>query len=277
MPTYPDRIDVIDLQEHPALAARVWDRGRADAGARGAGADPQGGGRSLRHQARTGGAHMIRLAAIAGLCLLCASLALAQGYPNKPIRLMVGYTAGRLGRSRRAAARARRSSRCSASRWCSSTGRAPPAAWRWKRSPRRRPTATRSTTSTAARSPSRRTSPRSATTTSPRSPTSATCAAAAACWWCIRRRRSSTVQEVVELSKQDPNKWSYGTSGVGGPHHLSGEYFKSVTGAEPAARAVQGRRPGDDRPDGRPDPDAVLLARPGGRRGEGRQDPRASR
>src|SRR3989440_1390010 len=40
-----------------------------------------------------------------------------------------------------------------------------------------------------------------------------------------------SVAEVIELSKQEPNKWSYGTSGVGGPHHLSGEYFKSVTGA----------------------------------------------
>ena len=40
-----------------------------------------------------------------------------------------------------------------------------------------------------------------------------------------------TVQDVVEASKKEPNKWSYGTSGVGGPHHLSGEYFKSVTGA----------------------------------------------
>ena len=40
-----------------------------------------------------------------------------------------------------------------------------------------------------------------------------------------------TVAEVVEASKKEPNKWSYGTSGVGGPHHLSGEYFKSVTGA----------------------------------------------
>jgi tripartite-type tricarboxylate transporter receptor subunit TctC len=39
------------------------------------------------------------------------------------------------------------------------------------------------------------------------------------------------MQEVIELSKKDPNKWSYGTSGIGGPHHLSGEYFKSVTGA----------------------------------------------
>jgi tripartite-type tricarboxylate transporter receptor subunit TctC len=40
-----------------------------------------------------------------------------------------------------------------------------------------------------------------------------------------------SVADVVEASKREPNKWSYGTSGVGGPHHLSGEYFKSVTGA----------------------------------------------
>src|SRR5438128_2587414 len=32
-------------------------------------------------------------------------------------------------------------------------------------------------------------------------------------------------------SGSEADKWSYGTSGVGGPHHLSGEYFKSVTGA----------------------------------------------
>jgi len=41
-----------------------------------------------------------------------------------------------------------------------------------------------------------------------------------------------TVQDVIDASKREPNKWSYGTSGVGGPHHLSGEYFKSVTGAD---------------------------------------------
>ena len=41
-----------------------------------------------------------------------------------------------------------------------------------------------------------------------------------------------SVADVIELSKKEPNKWSYGTSGVGGPHHLSGEYFKSVTGAQ---------------------------------------------
>src|SRR5919199_2482746 len=41
-----------------------------------------------------------------------------------------------------------------------------------------------------------------------------------------------SVQDVINISKREPNKWSYGTSGVGGPHHLSGEYFKSVTGAK---------------------------------------------
>ena len=41
----------------------------------------------------------------------------------------------------------------------------------------------------------------------------------------------NSVADVVDASKREPSKWSYGTSGVGGPHHLSGEYFKSVTGA----------------------------------------------
>jgi tripartite-type tricarboxylate transporter receptor subunit TctC len=41
----------------------------------------------------------------------------------------------------------------------------------------------------------------------------------------------TSVADVVAASKREPSRWSYGTSGVGGPHHLSGEYFKSVTGA----------------------------------------------
>ena len=40
-----------------------------------------------------------------------------------------------------------------------------------------------------------------------------------------------SMADVIAESKREPGKWSYGTSGVGGPHHLSGEYFKSVTGA----------------------------------------------
>src|SRR6185295_7160217 len=41
-----------------------------------------------------------------------------------------------------------------------------------------------------------------------------------------------SVADVIAASKREPDKWSYGTSGVGVPHHLSGEYFKSVTGAK---------------------------------------------
>jgi len=41
-----------------------------------------------------------------------------------------------------------------------------------------------------------------------------------------------SVADVIALSKREPDKWSYGTSGVGGPHHLSGELFKRVTGAD---------------------------------------------
>ena len=41
----------------------------------------------------------------------------------------------------------------------------------------------------------------------------------------------NSVADVIAASKREPSKWSYGTSGVGGPHHLSGEYFKSATGA----------------------------------------------
>jgi tripartite-type tricarboxylate transporter receptor subunit TctC len=40
-----------------------------------------------------------------------------------------------------------------------------------------------------------------------------------------------SVEDVIGASKREPSRWSYGTSGAGGPHHLSGEYFKSVTGA----------------------------------------------
>ena len=40
-----------------------------------------------------------------------------------------------------------------------------------------------------------------------------------------------SMADVIAASKREPAKWSYGTSGVGGPHHLSGEYFKNVTGS----------------------------------------------
>ncbi len=39
-----------------------------------------------------------------------------------------------------------------------------------------------------------------------------------------------SVADVIAAARKEPDKWSYGTSGIAGPHHLSGEYFKSVTG-----------------------------------------------
>lgn len=43
---------------------------------------------------------------------------------------------------------------------------------------------------------------------------------------------ADNVQELVDLLKANPGKYSYGTSGVGTPPHLSGELFKSMTGVE---------------------------------------------
>ena len=39
-----------------------------------------------------------------------------------------------------------------------------------------------------------------------------------------------SVADVVAAAKKEPDKWSYGTSGVAGPHHFSGELFKNFTG-----------------------------------------------
>jgi len=36
----------------------------------------------------------LRFAAFAGLCVASVSAALAQGYPNKPIRVLIGYAPG---------------------------------------------------------------------------------------------------------------------------------------------------------------------------------------
>lgn len=36
------------------------------------------------------------------------------------------------------------------------------------------------------------------------------------------------IKSLVELAKKDPQKWSYGTSGVGGVGHLAGEQFKAA-------------------------------------------------
>ena len=39
-----------------------------------------------------------------------------------------------------------------------------------------------------------------------------------------------SVADVVAAARKEPDKWSYGKSGMAGPHYLSGELFKSYTG-----------------------------------------------
>src|SRR6185503_6742358 len=90
-----------DRRHRPAgksfARARARHRRGADRGARNAGADPQDVRRLLRHRARALLAAVLPVALrIAAAALLCALplVAAAQNYPTKPIRLMIGYTAG---------------------------------------------------------------------------------------------------------------------------------------------------------------------------------------
>lgn len=43
---------------------------------------------------------------------------------------------------------------------------------------------------------------------------------------------ASDLKKLIELMKQKPGTWSYGTSGVGGVGHLAGEQFKAVAGVD---------------------------------------------
>ncbi|MGQ4273572.1 Bug family tripartite tricarboxylate transporter substrate binding protein [Terrihabitans sp. B22-R8] len=43
---------------------------------------------------------------------------------------------------------------------------------------------------------------------------------------------ANTVQELIELLKKDPGKYSYASSGNGTPLHLSGELFKAMAGVD---------------------------------------------
>ena len=173
---------------------------------------------------------MIRLAAVAGLSLLCASLALAQGYPNKPIRLMIGYTPG---------GSAEAGARPLAKALEPILGQ--PLVFEYRPG-----NAAGVAMEAMARAPADGYTihyfDSGPLTVAPhlnkvgydnlKSFTHLGHVCGSGSLLVVHPSTPfRTVAEVIEASKKEPNKWSYGTSGVGGPHHLSGEYFKSVTGA----------------------------------------------
>ena len=70
----------------------------------------------------------------------------------------------------------------------------------------------------------------------------------------IPRSPVNSVKELIEFAKQKPGKLNFAPAGVGTFQHLGAELFK-LHGRQPnRARAVQGRRPCDDRHHRRPHP-----------------------
>ena len=55
--------------------------------------------------------------------------------------------------------------------------------------------------------------------------------------------KAQNLKELIAMLKADPNKYSYGTSGVGTPPHLSGELFKTMAGVEMAHVPYRGGGP----------------------------------
>lgn len=54
---------------------------------------------------------------------------------------------------------------------------------------------------------------------------------------------AKTTQELVSLAKAKPGKLSYGSAGVGTPHHLTAELFKSMAGVEMVHVPYRGAAP----------------------------------
>jgi tripartite-type tricarboxylate transporter receptor subunit TctC len=54
---------------------------------------------------------------------------------------------------------------------------------------------------------------------------------------------ATSVRELVDYAKKNPGKLSFGSSGTGSPHHLSGELLKSVAGLDMVHVAYKGAGP----------------------------------
>lgn len=55
--------------------------------------------------------------------------------------------------------------------------------------------------------------------------------------------KATDIKTLVELAKKDPKNWSYGTSGVGGVGHLAGEQFKAAAKLDIAHIPYKGGNP----------------------------------
>ena len=80
--------------------------------------------------------------------------------------------------------------------------------------------------------------------------------------------QATSLSQLIALAKSKPGYITMGSAGNGSPQHLAGEMFKRRRRGHPA-RAVQGQRPGHDRPDGRPgaEHDRNRARRPGQHQG----------
>ena len=55
--------------------------------------------------------------------------------------------------------------------------------------------------------------------------------------------KATDIKTLVELAKKDPKSWSYGTSGVGGVGHLAGEQFKAAANLDISHIPYKGGNP----------------------------------
>ena len=83
------------------------------------------------------------------------------------------------------------------------------------------------------------------------------------------------MSDLIAWAKQNPNKLSFGSPGVGTSIHVSGELFKTMTGVRDGARALQGKTIRHPRPGRWADPADVRQHAVGAADGQGRQAPRA--